>query len=169
MYRLKPYFHFFELCLQFFKKHQSISATILGVTSFFLVFAFFSASANAQGPNDSLKGIQDHYMSVVQQVPYSVEVCKKVRVSGDKTSDTLTGAIIGGIIGNNVTRDLPDGGTAGAILGGILGHMNSDARSEIKKVCNIETRYEEVQKEVYSHSTITFWSGGKQYTLRFKK
>ena len=91
------------------------------------------------------------------------------RVSGDKTSDTLTGAIIGGIIGNNVTRDLPDGGTAGAILGGILGHMNSDARSEIKKVCNIETRYEEVQKEVYSHSTITFWSGGKQYTLRFKK
>ena len=47
MYRLKPYFHFFELCLQFFKKHQSISATILGVTSFFLVFAFFSASANA--------------------------------------------------------------------------------------------------------------------------
>ena len=169
MYRLKPYFHFFELCLQFFKKHQSISATILGVTSFFLVFAFFSASANAQDPNDSIKGIQDHYMSVVQQVPYSVEVCKKVRVSGDKTSDTLTGAIIGGIIGNNVTRDLPDGGTAGAILGGILGHMNSDARSEIKKVCNIETRYEEVQKKIYSHSTITFWSGGKRYTLRFKK
>ena len=77
MHSLKPYFHFFELCLQFFKKHQSISATILGVTSFFLVFAFFSASANAQDPNDSIKGIQDHYMSVVQQVPYSVEVCKK--------------------------------------------------------------------------------------------
>ena len=74
MYRLKPYFHFFELCLQFFKKHQSISATILGVTSFFLVFTFFSANANG---NDTLKGIQDHYMSVVQQVPYSVEVCKK--------------------------------------------------------------------------------------------
>ena len=146
-----------------------ISATILGVTSFFLVFSFFSAYANAQDPNDSLKGIQDHYMSVVQQVTYSVEVCKKVRVSGDKTSDTLTGAIIGGIIGNNVTKDLPDGGTAGAILGGILGHMNSDAKSEIKKVCNIETRYEEVQKKIYSHSTITFWSGGKQYTLKFKK
>ena len=168
MHSLKPYFHFFELCLQFFKKHQSISATILGVTSFFLVFAFFSASAKADG-NDSLKNIEHHFLSVVEQTPYQVEVCKKVRVDGDKTSDTLTGAIIGGIIGNNVTRDLPDGGTAGAILGGILGHMNSDARSEIKKVCNIETRYEEVQKEVYSHSTITFWSGGKQYTLRFKK
>ena len=168
MNSLKPYFHFFEVSFQFLKKHQSISATILAVTSFFLVFTFFSASAKADG-NDSLKNIEHHFLSVIEQTPYSVEVCKKVRVDGDKTSDTLTGAIIGGIIGNNVTRDLPDGGTAGAILGGILGHMNSDARSEIKKVCNIETRYEEVQKEVYSHSTITFWSGGKQYTLRFKK
>ena len=168
MYRLKPYFHFFELSYQFFKKHQSISAIILAVTSFFLVFTFFSASAKADG-NDSLKNIEHHFLSVIEQTPYSVEVCKKVRVDGDKTSDTLTGAIIGGIIGNNVTRDLPDGGTAGAILGGILGHMNSDARSEIKKVCNIETRYEEVQKKIYSHSTITFWSGGKRYTLRFKK
>ena len=168
MYRLKPYFHFFELSYQFFKKHQSISATIIGVTSFFLLFTFFSANAKADG-NDSLKNIEHHFLSVIEQTPYSVEVCKNVRVSGDKTGDTLTGAIIGGIIGNNVTKDLPDGGTAGAILGGILGHMNSDAKSEIKKVCNIETRYEEVQKKIYSHSTITFWSGGKRYTLRFKK
>ena len=168
MYRLKPYFHFFELCLQFFKKHQSISATIIAITSFFLVFTFFSASAKADG-NDSIKNIEHHFLSVIEQTPYSVEVCKNVRVNGDKTGDTLTGAIIGGIIGNNVTKDLPDGGTAGAILGGILGHMNSDAKSEIKKVCNIETRYEEVQKQVYSHSTITFWSGGKKYVLRFKK
>ena len=168
MYRLKPYFHFFEVSFEFLKKHQSISATILAVTSFFLVFTFFSASAKADG-NDSLKNIEHHFLSVIEQTPYSVEVCKNVRVSGDKTGDTLTGAIIGGIIGNNVTKDLPDGGTAGAILGGILGHMNSDAKSEIKRVCNIETRYEEVQKKIYSHSTITFWSGGKRYTLRFKK
>ena len=168
MYRLKPYFHFFELSYQFFKKHQSISAIILAVTSFFLVFTFFSASAKADG-NDSLKNIEHHFLSVIEQTPYSVEVCKNVRVNGDKTGDTLTGAIIGGIIGNNVTKDLPDGGTAGAILGGILGHMNSDAKSGTKRVCNIETRYEEVQKKIYSHSTITFWSGGKRYTLRFKK
>ena len=168
MYRLKPYFHFFEVSYQFLKKHQSISATILAVTSFFLVFTFFSASAKADG-NDSLKNIEHHFLSVIEQTPYSVEVCKNVRVNGDKTGDTLTGAIIGGIIGNNVTKDLPDGGTAGAILGGILGHMNSDAKSGTKRVCNIETRYEEVQKKIYSHSTITFWSGGKRYTLRFKK
>ena len=168
MNSLKPYFHFFEVSFQFLKKHQSISATILAVTSFFLVFTFFSASAKADG-NDSLKNIEHHFLSVIEQTPYSVEVCKNVRVNGDKTGDTLTGAIIGGIIGNNVTKDLPDGGTAGAILGGILGHKNSDAKSGTKRVCNIETRYEEVQKKIYSHSTITFWSGGKRYTLRFKK
>ena len=168
MNSLKPYFHFFEVSFQFLKKHQSISATILAVTSFFLVFTFFSASAKADG-NDSLKNIEHHFLSVIEQTPYSVEVCKNVRVNGDKTGDTLTGAIIGGIIGNNVTKDLPDGGTAGAILGGILGHMNSDAKSKTKTICSTETRYKEVTKEVYSHSTITFWSGGKRYTLRFKK
>ena len=168
MHSLKPYFHFFELCFQFFKKHQSISATILGLTSFFLVFAFFAASAKADG-NDSLKNIEHHFLSVIEQTPYSVEVCKKVRVDGDKTSDTLTGAIIGGIIGNNVTKDLPDGGTAGAILGGILGHMNSDAKNETKRVCSIETRYKETSKKVYSHSTITFVLDNRKYTLRFQR
>ena len=127
----------------------------------------FSKQQN-QLSSDGLHSINDHYKMIFYSTPYSVEVCKNVTTSGDKSGDTLTGAIIGGIIGNNVTKDLPDGGTAGAILGGILGHMNSDAKSEIKKVCNIETRYEEVQKQIYSHSTITFWSGGKQYILRFK-
>ena len=134
----------------------------------FIPLIFLSGAAFAD-TNDSLKGIKDYYKIIVEQVPYSVEVCKNVKVSGDKTGDTLTGAIIGGIIGNNVTKDLPDGGTAGAILGGILGHMNSDAKSETKRVCSVETRFKETTKEVYSHSTITFWSSGNQYTLRFKK
>ena len=82
MNSLKPYFHFFEVSFQFLKKHQSISATILAVTSFFLVFTFFSASAKADG-NDSLKNIEHHFLSVIEQTPYSVEVCKNVRVSGD--------------------------------------------------------------------------------------
>ena len=56
-----------------------------------------------------------------------VEVCEDKVVGGDRTGDALMGAIIGGIIGNNVTKDLPDGGTAGAIIGGMLGHQNSDA------------------------------------------
>ena len=34
-----------------------------------------------------------HYKIVILQTPYSVEVCSDVAVSGDKTGDTLKGAI----------------------------------------------------------------------------
>ena len=113
--------------------------------------------------------VQYHYKQVINQKPYHVEVCKDVSVSGDKSGDALMGAIIGGIIGNNITKDLPDGGTAGAILGGILGHQNSDAKSGTQRRCNTEVRYNEETSTIYSHSTIRFFTDGKYYTLKFKK
>jgi len=79
------------------------------------------------------------------------------------------GAIIGGIIGNNITKDLPDGGTAGAIIGGLLGHQNSTANDGTKLVCNKMTRYKESMETIYSHSTITFNYDGRTYTVRFQK
>ena len=90
-------------------------------------------------------------------------------MSGDKTSDTIMGAILGGAIGNNVTKNMPDGGTAGAIIGGLLGNMNSSASGGTKTVCQTETRYTEQSKTMYSHSTISFVYNGKQYSLNFKK
>ena len=56
--------------------------------------------------------VTDHFKSIIEQTPYRVEVCRDVSVSGDKTGDTLKGAIIGGIIGNNV-GDIKNGGAAG--------------------------------------------------------
>ena len=91
--------------------------------------------------------IQDHYKNVIMQLPKRVEVCYDKSVGGDKTGDALMGAIIGGIIGNNVTKDLPDGGTAGAIIGGMLGHQNSDAKGGTRRVCREETRYTESQEQ----------------------
>ena len=90
-------------------------------------------------------------------------------MSGDKTGDALMGAIIGGIIGNNVTKNLPDGGTAGAIIGGMLGHQNSTAKDGTELVCRNLTRYKESMETIYSHSIITFNYDGKSYTVRFKK
>jgi len=113
--------------------------------------------------------VRDYYKTVIQQKPYTVEVCKEVTTSGDKTGDALMGAIIGGIIGNNVTKDLPDGGTAGAIIGGMLGHNNSKAKGGVKTVCSKETRYNESSETIYSHSMVTFTYEGKQYKLRFTK
>ena len=112
--------------------------------------------------------IQDHFKEVINQKPYHVEVCKDVSVSGDKSGDMLKGAIIGGIIGNNV-GDIKNGGAAGAIIGGILGHNNSTATGGTRQVCRVETRYTETPMTVYSHSTVTFTHNGKMYTVRFQK
>ena len=124
----------------------------------FIAFTFIANSVKADTT------VQDHYKNVIQKKPYTVEVC--YQGSGDKTGDTLLGAIIGGAIGQNITKDLPDGATAGAIIGGILGNQNSTSS---RNVCKTETRYNEEQRTIYSHSTITFVYEGKQYKLNFKK
>ena len=112
--------------------------------------------------------ITDHYKTVIEKDAYDVEVCYNKNVPGDKTGDTLKGAIIGGIIGNNV-GNVDNGGAIGAVIGGMLGHNNSDATGGTKRVCQMETRYNENPKEIYSHSIVRFVYEGKTYTLRFKK
>ena len=97
-----------------------------------------------------------------------MEVCKDYTTSGDKSGDMLKGAIIGGIIGNNV-GDIKNGGALGAVLGGMFGHNNSDAKGGTQRRCNTEIRYNEERQTIYSHSTIRFMTNGKYYTLTFKK
>ena len=113
--------------------------------------------------------VRDHQKTVIKRTPQVVEVCSERKVSGDKTADTILGAIIGGAIGQNITKDLPDGATAGAIIGGLLGNQNSTANDGTKLVCNKMTRYNESMETIYSHSTITFNYHGKTYTVRFQK
>ena len=129
----------------------------------FIAFTFIANSVKADTT------VQDHYKNIIKRTPQVVEVCSERKVSGDKTADTILGAIIGGAIGQNVTKDLPDGGTAGAIIGGLLGHQNSTASDGTKLVCKNMTRYKESMDTIYSHSTITFNYNGKTYTARFSK
>ncbi len=113
--------------------------------------------------------VVDVTKQVINRTPYEVEVCTERAVSGDKTKDTLTGAMIGGAIGNNVTKNVDNGGAVGALIGGILGHQNSTATGGSKVVCQIERRYTEQITEQYSHSEVTFMHEGREYTLRFQK
>ena len=113
--------------------------------------------------------VSDVSKEVIMKKPYQVEVCTDRTVSGDKTGDTLKGAIIGGLIGNNVTKNVDNGAAVGAVIGGILGHNNSKAVGGTRRVCSVETRYDEQRQTVYSHSIVTFEYNGKQYTLRFQK
>ena len=113
--------------------------------------------------------VSDVNKEVIIKKPYQVEVCTDKPVSGDKSGDMLKGAIIGGLIGNNVTKNVDNGGAVGAVIGGILGHNNSKAVGGTRRVCTIETRYNEERQTVYSHSIVTFEYNGRQYTLRFQK
>jgi len=126
---------------------------------------FLATPAFAQ----STQLVTDVTKQVINKTPYQVEVCTNRQVSGDKTGDTLMGAIIGGAIGNNVTKNVDNGGAVGALLGGMLAHNNSRATGGTKRVCSVETRYNETVSTVYSHSTITFSHEGKSYTLKFNK
>lgn len=112
--------------------------------------------------------VKDHYKTVIDRDPYNVEVCYDVNVPGDKSGDMLKGAIIGGIIGNNV-GDVKNGGALGAVLGGMFGHSNSTATGGTKRQCRVETRYKETVREIYSHSIIMFWHNGKHHRARFQK
>jgi hypothetical protein len=98
----------------------------------------------------------------VVQNPYTVEVC----TNGNNKSEVqnfLEGAIVGGAIGNNIPGE-ENGGALGAFLGGVLNTERNKGPQ-----CRTETRYEEEQRVIYSHSTITFTHEGRTYTLRFAK
>ena len=136
-----------------------------------------SMSAMASNPYEPEQAfVFDHYKSVVKQVPYDVEVCKRVRQgTGDgSATNEIIGAIFGGVIGNQFGEgDGKDAMTlAGIILGASLAHDDELAQGPgvITTKCYIETRYEEsVQTKVYSHSTVIFKIAGRKYRLDFIK
>jgi uncharacterized protein YcfJ len=91
-------------------------------------------------------------------------------VGGSRTEDIIGGAIIGGIIGNQI-GDSKGNGAAGAVIGGLIGNNAGKKQGVVgyRKENRCETKYNYTTEEVYSHSTITFYDNGKKYTLRYNK
>ena len=118
----------------------------------------------------------DHYKNVIQQTPYRVEVCQdRVQHSGDgSATNELVGALFGGAIGNSFGKgDGKDAMTLfGALMGASIAHdeeLKNNPGTKTVTVCDVQTRYEESTSKVYSHSTITFSSNDRKYSLDFIK
>jgi uncharacterized protein YcfJ len=137
------------------------------------MLGFMSTSAVAET-------VQDHYKNIIERVPYTESVCNWVDVpiygqtgGGASAGDVLGGMIIGGLLGKGATGK-DNGAAAGAVIGGMIAADKNQSKQGIigykqERQCKEYTRYEEQQAQVYSHSTVTFTSNGKTYTLRFKK
>lgn len=127
--------------------------------------------------------VQDHFKTVTKRIPYTETVCNIVDVpiygntsSNTTAQDIIGGALIGGIIGHQFGdgNQRKDNRNAGAILGGIIGANKNQKQEGIvgyrqEEQCRNITRYSESSEDVYSHSTVSFYHNGQQYTLRFKK
>ena len=119
--------------------------------------------------------IQDHFKTVIEQTPYKVEVCKDVKVpqKGElNTEGAIIGGIIGGVVGNQFGKG--NGKEAmtgiGALTGAIIGGQDKGPKTYgTQRQCQIETRYEETERQIYSHSTVTFYADGQKQVLKFYK
>jgi len=126
----------------------------------------------------STANIQDHFKTVLEQKPYQVEVCRDVKVPyGNKKEFDQEGAIIGGIIGGLVGNQFGKGSGkeaatgVGALTGAIIGGSKNKGPEgyTTQRQCEVQTRYEETKREIYSHSTVTFYSDGVKRSLKFYK
>jgi len=126
----------------------------------------------------STANIQDHFKTVLEQKPYQVEVCRDVKVPyGNKKEFDQEGAIIGGIIGGLVGNQFGKGSGkeaatgVGALTGAIIGGNKNKGPEgyTTQRQCEVQTRYEETKREIYSHSTVTFYSDGVKRSLKFYK
>ena len=144
------------------------------ITTSLLVAMASPALANKTATNDAQ--VKDHYKIVIEQVPYKVEVCKDVQVRTLKKEMDTGGAIVGGIIGGVIGNQFGKGNGKdamtgiGAMTGAIIGGQKEGTPEyQTEYRCNIETRYKEKERQIYSHSTVYFWHEGNRYELNFNK
>lgn len=143
-------------------KRSMITATALGVA--LVAFNVASAFAEQYDVTGVVKQVNPVYQTVTQQIP--TQTCNTVDVpvygnGGSQGSSVfgldLEGAIIGGVIGNNVTKNVENGGAVGAVIGGILGSQQKQKNQQIvgyRQEQRCSTSYTSQQQQVFSHNEI---------------
>jgi uncharacterized protein YcfJ len=143
-------------------KRSMITATAIGIA--LVAFNITNAFAEQYNVTGVVKSVNPVYKTVSQQIP--TQSCSTVDVpvygnNGNSGSSVfgldLEGAIIGGVIGNNVTKNVDNGGAAGALIGGLLGSQNKRNNQQIvgyRQEQRCSTSYSTQQQQVFSHNNI---------------
>ena len=143
------------------------------------VASIISTAALAQNPYPVQNAIVlDHYKGVVKQMPYEVEVCKRVRQgTGDgSATNEIIGAIIGGAIGNKLGENSEDAKDVMTLAGIILGaSMANDAQKVnstgqvvvSQEVCETKVKTSYVKK--LSHYLVHIDYEGRDLSFTSKK
>jgi uncharacterized protein YcfJ len=143
-------------------KRSMITATAIGVA--LVAFNVTNAIAEQYNVTGVVKSVNPVFQTVSQQIP--TQSCNTVDVpvygnSGSQGSSVfgldLEGAIIGGVIGNNVTKNVDNGGAVGALLGGMIGSDRKRNNQQIvgyRQEQRCSTSYTTQQQQVFSHNDI---------------
>lgn len=134
----------------------------------------FNAMAESYTVTGTVTGVEPVYRTKTVTTPVQKCWTEEVPVYGytegkkDPTGDMLTGAIIGGIIGNNLKGE-KHGGAAGAVLGGILGHQNATKGEQVitgyRTVNKCATQYNDVTEEYLAGYKIQYEALGLKGTV----
>ena len=144
-----------------------------------LIFLILTAPVRADSYTEVDGYLTHHYKTVETQNRVSNRTCSEVDVpiysntGKAQTGEVLGGAIIGGILGNQVGGG--KGKDAATILGAILGADFANKKGGEKTivgykrttVCEDNPTFVTETTEVYSHRAIRFADGNRQYDIKF--
>jgi len=145
-----------------------------GVAVALVAFNIAIASAESFTIKGVITDTQPVYKTRTTSIPTQKCWTEDVPIYGNSRQQnggiSLPGAIIGGIIGNNITKDLPDGGAAGAIIGGLFGNKlmgdqnNQQQITGYRTVEKCSTQYDTQTEEYLAGYRISYTALGLKGT-----
>jgi uncharacterized protein YcfJ len=163
------------------KRELLCGAAITFITVGLTAFNAFAENYTVQGTVVEANPV---YQTQTTQVP--TQTCQVIDVPvygngsqgnggtlGLNNNFDIGGAIIGGIIGNNVTKNVDNGGAAGAIIGGLLGSQRNKQNSQqivgYRQEQRCATSYTAQTEQVLGYTQIVVDAGGYKVTANTKR